>query len=80
MVVVGGVTNDIRANVEASPGNLAEILMSLLSPPQPDLPFNANQMSLHRNKKLPRISFRLQKIARRKKNPLVLLSMNFTPA
>lgn len=35
MVVVGGVTNDIRANVGASPGNLAEILMSLLSPPPP---------------------------------------------
>lgn len=27
-----GVTNDIRENVGASPGNLAEILMSLLSP------------------------------------------------
>lgn len=77
MAVVGGVTNDIRANVEASPGNLAEILMSLLyTPPPPS--FNANQMRLHRNKKLPRISFRLQKIAGKKR--LVLLSMNFTPA
>lgn len=28
----GGVTNDIRVNVGASPGNLAEILMLLLSP------------------------------------------------
>lgn len=56
----GGVTNDIRENVGASPENLAEILMSLLSP------FNANQMSRHCNKKLPRISFRLQKIARKK--------------
>lgn len=56
----GAVTNDIRVNVGASPGNLAEILMSLLSP------FNANQMSRQCNKKLPRISFRLQKIARKK--------------
>lgn len=78
MVVVGGVTNDIRANVEASPRNLAEILMSLL-PPHHHLLFNANQMRLHHNKKLPRISFRLQKIAE-KKNLLVLLSMNFTLA